>query len=566
MEKSRGKKWIFEQSRGSRGQLGIIVVTRLAFVMVNLVMAMVLSQFTEYATGDAEYSLGTLIIIALIMFTIEGIVYVIESICKKSIYSNIEKKIRINMLGHLQNSDILKLQEYHSSELLTRLTKDTEQVSNCLQNLIINIFGGVIMAVAALIYMFVLSWKLSLIIIIAIPILGIFVSIFSPLVQNCSKIDKENEDSNRIQMRELVQNIILSQVYNASELMQKKVNDTYEKKRKSAVKLGGIEGIFSFFNNLTGSIMFLIIMGFGAYLTVNGEFSVGSMIAVINLLNYIVWPFSNISSSISEFNQAVTSANRIMELSQIPEKNEVCVLQDIKNEYQDVRLIVNDMSFSYNEENNIFSHINIQFPKNGVIGIVGRNGCGKSTFLKILLNLYAPQNGNVQYINAKSTAHDSTHIVALVPSNNYIFSGTVKENICMSTNIDLDRMIEASKLANADSFVEQMEHKYDEKIGDGGNSLSSGQAQRIALARAYYYNAQFVVLDEPTSNLDQVSIEKFHNVVKEISRNCLCMIATHDMSTINICDKILLVDESGIREVDLDSVEQLIKQENVESV
>src|SRR5699024_708736 len=99
-----------------------------------------------------------------------------------------------------------------------------------------------------------------------------------------------------------------------------------------------------------------------------------------------------------------------------------------------------------------------------------------------------------------------------------------------------------------------------------GNSLSSGQAQRIALARAYYYNAQFVVLDEPTSNLDQVSIEKFHNVVKEISRNCLCMIATHDMSTINICDKILLVDESGIREVDLDSVEQLIKQENVESV
>ncbi len=228
-------------------------------------MAMVLSQFTEYATGDAEYSLGTLIIIALIMFTIEGIVYVIESICKKSIYSNIEKKIRINMLGHLQNSDILKVQEYHSSELLTRLTKDTEQVSNCLQNLIINIFGGVIMAVAALIYMFVLSWKLSLIIIIAIPILGIFVSIFSPLVQNCSKIDKENEDSNRIQMRELVQNIILSQVYNASELMQKKVNDTYEKKRKSAVKLGGIEGIFSFFNNLTGSTMFLIIMGFGAY-------------------------------------------------------------------------------------------------------------------------------------------------------------------------------------------------------------------------------------------------------------------------------------------------------------
>lgn len=179
------------------------------------------------------------------------------------------------------------------------------------------------MAIAALIYMFLLSWKLSLVIVIAIPVLGVFIGIFSPVVQKCSKLDKENEDENRIQMRESIQNIILSQVYNASKLMQKKVCDAYEKKRKSAVKLGGIEGIFSFFNNLTGSTMFLIIMGFGAYLTVNGEFSVGSMIAVINLLNYIVWPFSNISSSVSEFNQAVTSANRIIQLNQIPKKNEL---------------------------------------------------------------------------------------------------------------------------------------------------------------------------------------------------------------------------------------------------
>lgn len=563
MEKNGGKKWIFEQSKGSRGQLGIIVITRLAFVMVNLVMAMVLSQFTEYATGNNTYSLSTLIIIALIMFLVEGIVYVVESVCKKSIYSKMEQKIRVGTLAHLQRSDILKVQEYHSSEVLTRLTKDAEQVSNCLQNLIINIFGGVVMAIAALIYMFLLSWKLSLVIVIAIPVLGVFIGIFSPVVQKCSKLDKENEDENRIQMRESIQNIILSQVYNASKLMQKKVCDAYEKKRKSAVKLGGIEGIFSFFNNLTGSTMFLIIMGFGAYLTVNGEFSVGSMIAVINLLNYIVWPFSNISSSVSEFNQAVTSANRIIQLNQIPEKNELNLLDDTNKENSDTRLVVENMSFSYNPENIIFSNINIKFPRNQIIGIVGKNGCGKSTLLKILLNLYTPQEGKVQYINNEK---NNDPVIALVPSNQYIFSGTVKENICMSENIDQKRMVEAAKLANADSFIEQMEYKYDEQIGDGGNSLSSGQAQRIALARAYYHNAKCIVLDEPTSNLDQISIDQFHSVIKEISKNCLCMIATHDKSTINICDKILLVDKSGIREVAFDSVEQLIREDNVESV
>lgn len=221
------------------------------------------------------------------------------------------------------------------------------------------------------------------------------------------------------------------------------------------------------------------------------------------------------------------------------------------------------MSFSYNPENIIFSNINIKFPRNQIIGIVGKNGCGKSTLLKILLNLYTPQEGKVQYINNEK---NNDPVIALVPSNQYIFSGTVKENICMSENIDQKRMVEAAKLANADSFIEQMEYKYDEQIGDGGNSLSSGQAQRIALARAYYHNAKCIVLDEPTSNLDQISIDQFHSVIKEISKNCLCMIATHDKSTINICDKILLVDKSGIREIESDSVEQLIREDNVESV
>ena len=200
---------------------------------------------------------------------------------------------------------------------MTRLTKDTEQVSNCLQNLIINVFGGIVMAIAAFSYMMVLSWKLSIIIIIAIPVLGVLVSLFSPLLQKYNELDKKNEDRNRIEMRELVGNISLSQVYRAEGLLRNKVDYAYEKKQKSAIRLGVVEGFFSFFNNLTGSIMFLIVMGVGAYLTTKGEFSVGSMIAVINLLNYIVWPFANISNSISDFNQALISANRIMELNQL---------------------------------------------------------------------------------------------------------------------------------------------------------------------------------------------------------------------------------------------------------
>ena len=481
MKKNSNKKletkWIMQQSQGVRWKLGILGITRIAFVVVNLVMSVVLSQFTEYAIGNAKYSMRFLLFLALSVFLLEGIAYVVESILKKSIYSQMEKKIRIHSLEALQKSNVFFLQQYHSSELLTRLTKDTEQVSNCLQNLIINVFGGIVMAIAAFSYMMVLSWKLSVIIIIAIPVLGVLVSLFSPLLQKYNELDKRNEDRNRIEMRELVSNISLSQVYGAEGLLRNKVDYAYEKKEKSAIRLGVVEGFFSFFNNLTGSIMFLIVMGVGAYLTTKGEFSVGSMIAVINLLNYIVWPFANISN------------------------------------------------------------------------------------LKLLLNIYKPQEGKVQYINTSNAdGAEEEPMIALVPSSDYIFSGTVKENIGMSEQVDEARMIDAAKQANADGFICEMKHQYEEPIGDGGNALSSGQAQRIAIARAYYHNAKCVIFDEPTSNLDQVSIEKFIDTMRKMSKNCLCMIATHDRSVIEVCDRVIVIDEMGVRDVERDAVQNYIEE------
>ncbi len=565
MKKNSNKKletkWIMQQSQGVRWKLSILGITRIAFVVVNLVMSVVLSQFTEYAIGNAKYSMRFLLFLALSVFLLEGVAYVVESILKKSIYSQMEKKIRIHSLEALQKSNVFFLQQYHSSELLTRLTKDTEQVSNCLQNLIINVFGGIVMAIAAFSYMMVLSWKLSIIIIIAIPVLGVLVSLFSPLLQKYNELDKKNEDRNRIEMRELVGNISLSQVYRAEGLLRNKVDYAYEKKQKSAIRLGVVEGFFSFFNNLTGSIMFLIVMGVGAYLTTKGEFSVGSMIAVINLLNYIVWPFANISNSISDFNQALISANRIMELNQFPKVQQLQMREAKGEEEKAEQILVEDMSFYYKKETPIFSHLNMKFEKNGMIGVVGKSGGGKSTFLKLLLNIYKPQEGKVQYINTSNAdGAEEEPMIALVPSSDYIFSGTVKENIGMSEQVDEARMIDAAKRANADGFICAMQNQYEEPIGDGGNALSSGQAQRIAIARAYYHNARCVIFDEPTSNLDQVSIEKFIGTIKEMSKNCLCMIATHDRSVIEVCERVIVIDEMGVRDVERDAVQNYIEE------
>lgn len=532
--------WILKQSKGCRFQLLFLVITRSVLILVNLIMAVMLSKFTDYALGRSKSSLLELVAITLMIFLIEGLIYIVESVSKKNIFIEIERKIRLDTIESIQKAEVLNVQKFHSAELLSRLTNDVDLVANCLPGLIINVYGGCMMGIAAMVYMFWVNWKLAMIILIAIPILGAATKIFSPIHQKWSKIDKENEDENRVRMQESLDHLIMTQIFHIENYMIEKVKKNYERKRKSSRSLGAIEGTFVFINNTTGSLMFLIIMAFGAYFTVRGEFSVGNMIAVLNLLNYVVWPFANISNSISEVNQAKVSAQRIIEVQKLDKRKENTQL--VKQEKQEGFLLRN-VYFAYDGNNQILNNLNLRWGKTGSIAVVGNSGSGKSTLLRLLLGIYHPNKGEV-YFNFKSGK------IAFVPSDNFIFTGTVRENICLSDEFDKERLEKAMRMANAYDFINQLPEKYDTGIGDGKQNLSSGQMQRIALARAYYTKAESIIFDEPTSNLDNLSIGIFHETICELSKKCLCIIATHDRKTLSICERIFLLENKAVNEIE----------------
>lgn len=136
--------------------------------------------------------------------------------------------------------------------------------------------------------------------------------------------------------------------------------------------------------------------------------------------------------------------------------------------------------------------------------------------------------------------------VAYVPSDSALFLGTVSENIVLSDTFDTKRVMECAKMANADGFINEMPNGYDQQIGGTNHCLSSGQAQRIAIARAYYANANIIIFDEPTSNLDAGSIEHFHRTVREICKDKLCIIVTHNQETIQICDTVFQLEQGEL--------------------
>lgn len=544
-----GLKWIYKKTRGIRFQLLLYTVLIIINTVLSLSIAYFLKIFVDIATGDSSVSLFYAGRWALVIIVIGGIITMMNSVLSQLIYGKMECKLRIEIMSVIFSKKMIDISKQHTGELLTKLTTDIQAISNCFIHIIKSMIGGVISALLALGALFILSWKMALIMIILMPLLLLVMGVITPFMKKVSVVDKKNEELNRSIMQEDLSRIMLIKAYFMQNKIITKIKKTYAKKLKSGMKLGFWEGFAAFSGALVGNAMFMVALGVGAYFVVNGETTVGSLIAIVQLLNYIVSPVEKFAEAISLVSQATASSSRIGMLYELPADNE----PKISDPLDILELNVDNLSFSYKEENisMVLQNIKATFSKGMVTGIVGKSGSGKSTLLKLLIGIYTPQKGTIELKHTTGILQREEIIqqIAYVPPAEYLFSGTVTENIIMSDEKpDLDEMKKAAHSANILDFIEMLPNEFDTLIGESGGTLSSGQAQRIAIARAIYKKAPIIIFDEPTANLDADSIEKLKETIKCLAKDKICILVTHDISTITICDKVYVIEQGYMRE------------------
>ena len=559
--KKRGKwgqfRWIWRQTRGSRGLIMLMLFTSIGMTCVSLLTALVLQAFTDVAAGKpGAPSIGAIVIVFLIGTVCEGLFALGQSVSKRLTYSRTERKLRLAMTKRITESRLLDVQKIHSGELLTRLTKDVESVSNCIPNLVGNLFNGMLTTVGALILMFLLNWKLSLMILVAIPLLLLIVGAFSPVLERWTQADKENDEHNRSQMQDALSSIPLLKVFRACGVALNKIEQSYQKKYRSAKRLSVIEGFFYFANNFVGTATFVIVLGFGAYLSLQGEFTIGGMIAMVQLLNYVVWPFQYASSAISEVVQALVSAERVQEVLSLPQDEATTGAAASRA----ASLTMEQVHFAYAPELPVLNGIEGTFRQGRIAGIYGRSGGGKSTLLRLLLGLYRADTGSIRLTGSEGTV-DLAGSVAYVPADGFIYTGTLRENILMGAEEDAQQMAECIAAANLTEVVDELQDGLDTQIGNGGQQLSSGQSQRVAIARALYRKAPVMILDEPTSNLDQASIEVLCETLRQEAERRIIVVATHERALCAVCDDLYILDQGKLLPSTADEVLSMAAEE-----
>jgi ABC-type bacteriocin/lantibiotic exporter with double-glycine peptidase domain len=472
-----GLNWISAKTKGTRFHIVLYTILILVSTAVGLSMAYFLKLFVDIATGELDASLLAIGGIAVAVVAVGGLIAMLASVLSKYIYGRTERELRTELLGVIFSRRMLDISKQHTGELHTKLTADIQAVSMCFPLIIENMIGGIASAVFATAAIFFLNWKMALVMLILMPVLMLVMGLITPFMQKASVADKQNDEANRSIMQEYLSRIILIKAYFMQKKTLLKIKDTYAKKLKSGMKLGMWEGLAAFSGMRVSMAMFMAARGLGAYFVLQGETTVGSLIAIVQLLNYIVMPLEKFAGTISQVSQAVASSGRIGEIYELPADSEIPHREPVDASM----LTAENISFAYNnEDKNILDNLSVSFEKGAVTGIVGKSGCGKSTLLKLLIGLYEPKQGEITLKTSDGANAEITPQIAYVPPNDYLFSGTVAENIIMSEdNPRIDEMKAACSDANILGFIESLSGGFDTSIGESGGTVSSGQAQRF---------------------------------------------------------------------------------------
>lgn len=304
-------------------------------------------------------------------------------------------------------------------------------------------------------------------------------------------------------------------------------------------------------SNITSMIQQLsavLVVVMGVYFIAEGEISLGGLIAAVMLSGRVLSPFMQISMLSTRYNQAKSALTALDSVMELPEEN---TEQLLHRPYVDGRVDFDNVSFAYPDTNfNVVSDVSISIKANEKVAIIGRIGSGKTTLEKMLLQFYSPTQGAIRIdgvdINQISPA-DLRQKVGCVPQDINLFYGTIRENITLGVpHVEDDRILRAAELAGVTEFTDHEPDGLDKQVGERGLFLSGGQRQKVALARALLFNPPILVLDEPTSNLDNLSEHQVKKNIASIANDKTLILITHKMSMLQLVDRVVVIDKGKV--------------------
>ncbi len=540
--------WVWQEAKNYKRNYFILLICAILISIFNILNAASLKLLLDIAGRESNVSLWFGMLLPILVVTGSALSKGMNSYWSTKTTMGIAESIKIKLLGHMEKMKLEEYQKYHSGDLLNRLSDDTMECSKIFPNYLVTLLIGVFSCLFSFAYAFYLSWQLTIIVIFTAPLVVIWSKKLVPKVKENAKNVRGCDSELKSYSQEQLTNIVTIKTFNIYTYSLGKFKKLHQKFVKSSLRKVMIDAIMQQGGNVIGFISFACTVAIGAYLALRGDMTVGAIVGFAQLLNYIIWPFTELMSILGNVQTALVSADRVKELMEM-----------VKEEYEsrendsfmdkEVVLIGEDISFGYHNEQNLFSDVNMKLKQRQLVGMIGDSGCGKSTFLKLILVLYEPTNGQL-YLDIDGERVSGANIrkyISYVPQEHILFQGTIKENICLGEQFTMEQIVKACKKARIHDTVMSLENGYDTMVSEKGGNLSFGQTQRIAIARALIRHRPILLMDEPTASLDKESEAEIMSILKEEAKEKLCMVISHTRTDVDMYDTILLFGDNKVR-------------------
>ena len=526
------------------------------------------SAIDEEMTKGDSHGLLMIFLIVAVLLVVEAIMQFYQTYIANSVAQSVTMDLRSSLFDHVLNFRLRYFDKTPVGTFVTRVVSDIDGIAQVFSNGLLTIVGDILKLIVVIGIMLFISPKLTLIVLIPIPILIFSTRIFQRVLQQAYTQVRNQVSKMNVFIQEHVTGMSIIQVFNQEEREKDKFENINRQHRTAHIRTVWAFSIFFPVVELLSAASIALLIWWGIGDIVNANFSAGDLMKFTLYIFMLYRPIRQLADRFTVLQEGVVNATRVFKLfdsvEEMPHDGKVDdAAFEGEIEFKDVWFSYTDEHSEENKLDWVLKGVSFKVEPGQTIAFVGATGAGKTSIINLLNRFYEYQKGEINIDSRSLKDIDLQYIrknVAVVLQDVFLFSDSVLNNVTLlDPNISKEQVIAAAKEVGAHEFISKLPGQYDYDVKERGGMLSVGQRQLLAFLRAYVYNPKILVLDEATSSVDTESEELIQHAIEKLTKGRTSIVIAHRLSTIQKADKIIVMDSGRI--IESGTHDELIQRE-----